>query len=415
MSQLDSEHDHRDVAKRLDLLHFQEEAPGMVFWHERGFQLYRLLEDAVRQQLKLHGYGELRTPQLLRRAVWEASGHWSHFHEHMFRVDDESCEAALKPVSCPGHIAVYKQRLVSYRDLPLRMAELGLVHRDERGGSLHGLMRLRQFTQDDGHIFCSLDQVQAELLRFCRSLPAFYRAFGFDQFSVALSTRPASRAGDEADWDRAEAELSAACSQLGVPYVVQPGEGAFYGPKLEYVLRDRHGRSWQCGTIQVDLVLPKRFDLHYIDAAGARRHPVMLHRALFGSLERFLGILLEQHGVALPHWLAPVQAHVLPIAPDQHGAARELASALERAGVRVATVYEESLARRIAEAHEQGVPFSLVIGAREVASGAVNVRSRAGQHQWSVSQALHELVQLCAAPAFSGRDGNDVSSASTAA
>jgi len=392
--------DHREIAQQLDLLHFQPEAPGMVFWHEHGFILYRLLEQAVREQMRAQGYAELRTPQLMRRPVWDASGHWNHFYEGMFRVEDQACEAAIKPVSCPGHIYIVKQRSLSYRDLPLRVGELGNVHRDEPSGTLHGLLRLRQFTQDDGHVFCTPEQAHAELLRFCRSLPAFYRAFGFDQLEIAFSSRPEQRAGDDEAWDRAEAALLAALRELGEPYVEQPGAGAFYGPKLEFALRDRHGRSWQCGTIQFDLVLPRRFGLTYVAASGAREHPVMLHRALYGSLERFLGIVLEQHGAQLPSWLAPVQVRVLPVSEAQLPAAEAQRAALSQCGLRVELHAQESLARRIAEAHARAVPHVVVIGAREAAAGTVSLRERAGQRELPAAAAAAELAQLCAAPSF---------------
>lgn len=391
--------DHREVAQQLDLLHFQPEAPGMVFWHEHGFVLYRLLEEAVREQMRAQGFAELRTPQLMRRPVWEASGHWSHFYDGMFRVQDQASEAAIKPVSCPGHIYVLKQRIVSYRELPLRLAELGNVHRDEPGGTLHGLLRLRQFTQDDGHIFCTEEQAHAELLRFCRGLPTFYRAFGFEQLEIAFSTRPAERAGDDDAWDRAEAALLSALHELGEPYLEQPGAGAFYGPKLEFALRDRHGRSWQCGTIQFDLVLPKRFGLTYIAASGAREFPVMLHRALFGSLERFLGITLEQHGAELPGWLAPVQAHVLPVTAHELPAAQALTAQLAQRGLRSDLRVEESLARRIALAHARAVPYLVIIGAREAAANRITMRERNGK-QRLLDQAIlvEELARLCARP-----------------
>lgn len=396
-----SDSDHREVAQQLDLLHFQDEAPGMCFWHARGYALYRLLEEAVRQQMRSQGYSELRTPQVMRRPVWEASGHWSHFHDHMFRVEDQACEAAIKPVSCPGHIYVLKRKVLSYRDLPLRVGELGCVHRDEPGGTLHGLMRLRQFTQDDGHVFCTEEQAEAELLRFCRALPAFYRAFGLEQVGVAFSTRPEQRAGDDEAWDRSEAALASALKKLEQPYEVQPGAGAFYGPKLEFMLRDRQGRKWQCGTIQFDLVLPKRFDLQYVAPSGERKHPVMLHRALYGSLERFLGIVLETHGVALPAWFAPVQLVVLPVAPEQRQDAAEFAERCSAAGLRVESYQEDSLSRRIAEAHAQAAPpYMAVIGAREAASGRVALRSRAGQRELSSADAIAELVQQCAVPKF---------------
>jgi len=385
--------DHRALAARLDLLHFQDEAPGMVFWHPRGFTLYRLLEDAARRHVVAGGYQEVRTPQLLRRAVWEQSGHWQHHAGAMFRTGDGGTEAALKPVSCPGHVQLVLRAAPSWRDLPIRLAEMGLCHRDEAGGTLHGLMRLRQFTQDDGHIFCSDDQVGAEVERFCRDLPAFYARFGFTDVAVALSTRPEQRAGDDAWWDRAERELEAVVRGLGVPYQIQPGDGAFYGPKLEFVLRDRRGRPWQCGTIQLDLVLPQHFDVRYVAAGGERRHVVMLHRALFGSIERFLGILLEQHGAALPPWLAPEQVAVLPVGEAQANAAAEVAARLAAVGLRVRVDgADATLGRRIAMAHHLGVPWVAVVGAREAEAGTVTLRERdGGQAVLSVDDAAQRL------------------------
>jgi threonyl-tRNA synthetase len=388
--------DHRSLAQRLDLAHFQDEAPGMAFWHPNGLVLYRLLEDAARRHVAAEGYREVRTPQVLRRPVWELSGHWSHFAGGMFQVPDGSVEAALKPVSCPGHIQIVKRMAPSYRDLPIRFAELGVCHRDEPGGTLHGLLRLRQFTQDDGHVFCSEDQAEAEIERFCRNLPAFYRAFGFERFSVALSLRPANRAGDDEQWDRSEAALARVLDRIGMPYVLQPGQGAFYGPKIELALEDRHGRAWQLGTIQFDLVMPVRFDVRYVDAAGERRHVVMLHRALYGSLERFLGILLEHHGAALPAWLAPVQVAVLPVAGGEAYAA-EVARSLGGLRVRLDD-RDETLARRIAEAHDAGVPFAAVIGAREAAARSIALRGRDGQQVLPEAEAIASLARACAVP-----------------
>jgi threonyl-tRNA synthetase len=395
----DHDDDHRNLARRLDLWHFRDDAPGMVFWQPRGLVLYRLLEAAVREVTSAQGYEEVRTPQILRRPVWEGSGHWEHFHEGMLHLADQSVEAAVKPVSCPGHALLVQKRVLSYRDLPLRLAELGVVHRDEPSGTLHGLMRLRQFTQDDGHIFCLEEQAEDEALAFCQAVPAFYRAFGLEDVSVALSTRPERRAGDDALWDRAEATLASVLRRLDQPYTLQPGAGAFYGPKIEYSLRDRAGNAWQCGTIQLDLVMPRRFDLRYVDASGGRAHPVMLHRALYGSLERFLAIVLERHGAALPAWLAPVQAVVLPVGEEQ-GAARAVERELRRAGLRVAVDGEETLAKRIARAHAQAIPFQAVVGAREAAAGTVALRRRDGQETLSVADATRELLRACAAPAF---------------
>lgn len=391
--------DHRKLAQRLDLFHFQPEAPGMAFWHPRGLQLYRLLEQAAREQQEAQGFAEVKTPQIMRKPIWEASGHWEHFQGGMFHIDDEGVPAAVKPVSCPGHIEIVARRAPSYRELPIRLCEFGLVHRDEPGGTLHGLLRLRQFTQDDGHVFCSEQQVEAEVERFCRSVRPFYAAFGFDRVSIALSTRPEQRAGDARDWDRAEAALHAVLRRIGEPFSVQPGAGAFYGPKLEFVLEDRAGRAWQCGTIQLDLVMPQRFDLRYIDADGQRKPLVMLHRALYGSLERFLGIVLEQHGAALPAWLAPQQVAVLPVSEAQHAFAAELLARCRRLALRAELdLRGESLGRKIAEAHQAAVPFQLVVGAREAANGSCALRHRNEQRVLPIADALAELVQACASP-----------------
>ncbi|HET9627023.1 MAG TPA: threonine--tRNA ligase [Kofleriaceae bacterium] len=390
--------DHRALMARLDLCHFQDEAPAMAFWHPRGWTLYQLLEGAVRAQVARGGYREVRTPQLLRRPVWEKSGHWGAFRDHMFAFGDGADACALKPVSCPGHIQLVKKLAPSWRDLPLRFAEFGLVHRDEASGTLHGLFRLRQFTQDDGHIFCTDDQIAGEVERFCRELPAFYRRFGFDDVSVALSLRPDERLGDDAWWDRAERELADVVAGLGVPCEVQPGAGAIYGPKLEFLLRDRRGRPWQCGTIQLDFVMPQRFDVRYVDAGGERRHVVMLHRALFGSIERFLGILLEHHGAALPAWLAPEQVAVVPVSALHRDHAATIAARLVDAGVRSRLdPADGTLARRIAQAHHDGVPYVAVVGDREVRAESLAIRAR--DRQWSApdGEAIAELARLTAA------------------
>jgi threonyl-tRNA synthetase len=395
------ESDHRKIAQRLDLLHMQEEAPGMVFWHPRGLVLYRLLEQAARAHCEAQGYLEVKTPQILRKPVWEASGHWQHFGAAMFRVDDQSVEAAVKPVSCPGHIQIVNSRVPSYRELPIRLSELGVVHRDEPSGTLHGLLRLRQFTQDDGHVFCSEEQAEAEVERFCRALPRFYAAFGFEAMSIALSTRPEVRAGSDAQWDRSEAALQAVLKRLEIPHAIQPGEGAFYGPKLELLLRDRAGREWQCGTIQFDLVMPERFDVRYVDASGEKRRAVMLHRALYGSLERFLGMLLEHYGAALPAWLAPEQLVVIPVAEAHAGWAREVGDMARAAGLRARVdAREESLARRIAEAHRAALPFVAVVGARELAARSIAMRCGHEQHVLPIAEGVALLRQRCAAPQF---------------
>jgi threonyl-tRNA synthetase len=392
-----SEHDHRALGERLDLFHLQEEAPGMVFWHPRGFILYRLLEERVRRELAAGGYREVRSPQLLGQRLWESSGHWQNFRGDMFVVDDGERSFALKPVSCPGHIQIFQRMAASFRALPLRLAEFGLVHRNESSGALQGLFRLRQFSQDDGHIFCMEEQVADEVMGFCRSLRAFYRDFGFDEVQVAFSSRPAQRAGSDALWDRAEAALLAAAQSVGLDCRMQPGQGAFYGPKLEFILKDRSGREWQCGTIQLDFVLPERFELHYVDSGGGKRRPVMLHRAIFGSVERFLAILLEHHQGALPAWLAPEQLRVLPVGQEAQAYASEVRERLAAAGLRVGEdARGESLSRRILDSHHDGVPFVILAGAREQAGRSIQVRERSGaQRQVPLESAVEELVRAC--------------------
>ncbi len=390
--------DHRAAGPRLGLFHLQDEAPGMVFWHPKGLVLLRALEDAARRRTAAEGYREVRTPQLLRQPIWEASGHWLHFREHMFTVVEDGVCAALKPVSCPCHIQIAARSSLSYRDLPLRLCELGLCHRDEPGGTLHGLFRLRQFTQDDGHIFCAEDQAQAEIERFCRGIAAFYAGLGFAEFGVALSTRPPVRAGDDATWDRSESMLAQAAAVAGLAPRLQPGEGAFYGPKIEFSLRDRHGRAWQCGTIQLDLVLPRRFDLQYVDSDGQRRSPVMLHRALYGSVERFLALLLEQEG-GLPPWLAPVQVRVAPITAAQLGPAEQALAELRAAGLRAELAGPaETLARRVALAHADAVPCLALVGDREAQAGTLALRERGEQRVLPRAEAIAALVARCAPP-----------------
>lgn len=389
--------DHRALVQRLDLAHFQDEAPAMVFWHPRGWTVFQLLERAAREHVRAGGYREVRTPQLMRRSVWEASGHWGKFEHAMFALGDGDAASALKPVSCPGHIQLVKRAAPSWRDLPMRLAEFGLVHRDEPSGTIHGLMRLRQFTQDDGHIFCTDEQVPGELARFCRELPAFYARFALGELSVAVSLRPENRLGDEAAWDRAERMLIECAESLGMPVAIQPGGGAVYGPKLEFLLRDRRGRVWQCGTIQLDFVMPQRFDVRYVDASGAKRHVVMLHRALYGSIERFLGVLLEQHGAALPAWIAPEQICVLPIAEAHRARAAAVTDALAARGLRARLDTEGTVSRRIALAQHDGVPFAIVIGDRELAAGTLSVRDR--ERQWSAAadDAIAEIARAAAA------------------
>ena len=358
---------------------------GMAYWHPHGWTVFRLLEEAAREHTRRGGYREVRTPQLMRREVWQSSGHAEAFADGLLWFDD----AALKPVSCPGHVAIVQKLVPSWRDLPIRISEFGLVHRNEESGALNGLFRLRQFTQDDGHIFCSDEQVAGEVERFCRELPAFYKRFGFDDVSVALSLRPPNRLGEDAWWDRAERELREVVDALGLPCDVQPGAGAIYGPKLELGLRDARGRLWQCGTIQLDFVMPQRFDVRYVDASGARRHCVMLHRALFGSIERFIGILVD-HG--LPAWLAPEQVAVLPVGPAHQARAQEIA---DRLPLRSRVDGEGTLSRRVLGAHQDGIPFAVIVGDREVAEGTLSVRDR--DHQWSgpADTVITQLAERC--------------------
>lgn len=414
--------DHRALAQRLDLCHFQDEAPGMAFWHPRGWVLYRLLEETVREHARAGGYREVRTPQVLRRPIWERSGHWGAFRGGgggggaagrgaMFAFGEGADEAALKPVSCPGHIQIVQRMAPSWRDLPLRIAELGLVHRDEASGTLHGLLRLRQFTQDDGHIFCAPDDAEPEVERFCRGLLAFYARFGMADVSLALSLRPPpeGRLGDDAGWDRAERILADVAGRLGVPCEVQPGAGAIYGPKLEVLVRDRRGRAWQCGTIQIDFVMPQRFDLRYVDAAGERRHVAILHRALFGSLERFMGLLLERHGAELPAWLAPEQVSVIPVGAAHAERAAAVCRELAARGLRARLDADAAtLARRVLRAHQDGVPFVVVIGDREVAGGTLSARAAGdGKDAWSGpgGGVIEELGRRCAVPGVAADEG----------
>lgn len=373
--------DHRAIANRMDLFHQQEEGPGMVFWHPRGFALYRVIEDYLRRRMRQAGFAEVRTPQVLARSLWQKSGHWEKFGAHMFALGHEQ-GFALKPMSCPGHVQIFNKRLRSFRDLPIRLCEFGVCHRDEPSGALSGLMRTRSFVQDDAHIFCGEDHVEAEVARFCRQLRRIYGDFGFDDPRVAFSTRPALRAGSDALWDRAEAALEGAARAAGLAYQTDAGEGAFYGPKLDFFLRDRRGREWQCGTIQLDYVLPERLDAHYADALGGQSRPVMIHHAVLGSLERFVGILLEHHDGQLPLWLAPDQVVVATIAAHQKAYALHVAETLAGADLRAVTdTRTERLSRKIVDAREAGIPILLAIGAREAEDGTVSLRRRDGDQQ----------------------------------
>jgi len=398
--------DHRRIGREMDLFHIQEEAVGSVFWHPKGWQLYRTVEAYMRRRLEAAGYLEVRTPQLLDRGLWEASGHWEKFREHMFiaRVEDEDKTLALKPMNCPCHVQIFRQGLKSYRDLPLRMAEFGACHRYEPSGALHGIMRVRAFTQDDAHIFCTEEQIAPETVRFVELLGAIYRDFGFAEFVVKFSDRPALRAGDDAVWDRAEGALREACAQAGVGYTLNPGEGAFYGPKLEFVLRDAIGRDWQCGTLQVDFVLPERLDASYVGDDSARHRPVMLHRAILGSFERFLGILIEQYAGRFPLWLAPEQVVVASIVSDANDYAEEVAGLLRAAGLRVQLdSRNEKIQAKIREHSLAHVPHMVIVGRQEIAKRSVNLRSLGDTQTVSQDVPLAEIaprLQTLARPPY---------------
>ncbi|MBS0561326.1 MAG: threonine--tRNA ligase [Proteobacteria bacterium] len=392
--------DHRRIAKQMDLFHLQEEAAGSVFWHPKGWRLYRAAESYLRRRLDAAGYQEVRTPQLLDRSFWEASGHWDKFREHMFvcQVTDEEKVLALKPMNCPCHVQIFNQGVRSYRELPMRLAEFGACHRYEPSGALHGIMRVRAFTQDDAHIFCTEAQIAPETVRFVELLSQVYRDFGFDGFRVKFSDRPAARAGSDEVWDRAEAALKEACAIAGVEYTLNPGEGAFYGPKLEFVLRDAIGRDWQCGTLQVDFVLPERLDAEYVGEDGARHRPVMLHRAIFGSFERFLGILIEQYAGRFPLWLAPVQAAVATIVSDADDYAREVAAAMEAAGLHVTLdLSNQKINAKVREHSVAFVPVIAVVGRKEAENRTVALRRLGGEAQEIVP--LAEAVARLAAEA----------------
>jgi threonyl-tRNA synthetase len=398
--------DHRRIGKEMGLFHLQEEAVGSIFWHPKGWRLYRTVEAYMRRRLDEADYQEVRTPQLLDRKLWEASGHWEKFRESMFiaTVEDESEKdriLALKPMNCPCHVQIFNQGLRSYRELPLRMAEFGACHRYEPSGALHGIMRVRAFTQDDAHIFCEEHQIAEETVRFVALLSSIYRDLGFESFRVKFSDRPAKRAGDDATWDRAEGALKQACETAGVEYVLNPGEGAFYGPKLEFVLRDAIGRDWQCGTLQVDFVLPERLDAEYVAEDGTRKRPVMLHRAILGSFERFLGILIEQHAGRFPLWLAPVQVVVASIVDDAAPFAREAAAALQKAGLSVALdLRNEKINRKIVDHIDQRVPVLAVVGRKEAEEGTLVLRRLPGREQETVplAEAVARLAAEAAAP-----------------
>ena len=372
--------DHRKLAKQLNLFHMQDEAPGMVFWHPNGWVIWQQIEQYMREKFVAYGYEEVRTPTIMDRSMWEKSGHWDNYRDNMFTTASENREYAVKPMNCPGHVQIFNHGLRSYRDLPLRMAEFGSCHRNEPSGSLHGLMRVRGFTQDDAHIFCTEDQVQAEVSDFIVMLQAVYADFGFTDMLVKLSTRPEKRIGSDADWDKAEAALAAALNQNRLAFEYLPGEGAFYGPKIEFTLKDSLGRLWQCGTIQLDPNLPARLGAEYVAEDNTRKTPVMLHRAIVGSMERFIGILIEHHAGTFPLWLAPLQAVVLNITDHQAEYATQIRDALRAAGLRVtADLRNEKITYKIREHSLQKLPYQLIVGDKEMAAGVVAVRTRSGQ------------------------------------
>ena len=389
--------DHRKVGRKLDLFHFSDEAPGSVFWHPKGWKLFLQLLDYMRQRQEEAGYIEVNTPDVMDRSLWETSGHWFNYRENMFSTQTEDDRIfALKPMNCPGSVSMFAQGLKSYRDLPLRMAEFGKVHRYEPSGALHGLMRVRHFTQDDAHIYCTEDQMESECIDVVSLVLDIYKDFGFTEVVIKLSTRPEKRIGSDEVWDKLEGALINALKVMGLDYVLYPGEGAFYGPKLEFVLRDAIGRDWQCGTLQVDMNLPERFDISYVDESGGRdKRPVMLHRALFGSLERFIGILIEHYEGKFPVWLSPVQAVLLTITDKHDQYTRDVEKRLKARGVRVISDFRnEKVGFKIREHTLQAVPFLLIVGDREVENDEVAVRTQGGEDLGSMK--IEETVKLFA-------------------
>ena len=372
--------DHRKLARKQDLFHFQEEAPGMVFWHPKGWVIYKIVEEFVRGKMRSHGYQEINTPQLVDRSLWERSGHWDKFQDDMFTTASENREYAVKPMNCPCHIQVFNQGLKSYRDLPLRLAEFGSCHRNEASGTLHGLMRVRNFVQDDAHIFCTEAQIQDEVSAFIDLLFEVYADFGFKDIIIKLSTRPENRVGSDEIWDKAEQALQVAVEDKNLDWELQPGEGAFYGPKIDFSLRDCIGRVWQCGTIQADFSMPGRLGAQYVDENSDKQVPVMLHRAILGSMERFIGILIEEHAGAFPLWLAPVQVGIASISEKQSDYAVKIAETLKNQGVRGETdLRNETIGLKIRELAMQRVPYQLILGAREAENNTVAVRTRNGE------------------------------------
>ena len=372
--------DHRKLGRELDLFHIDEHAPGLVFWHPKGWTLWQGVEQYMRKVYQDNGYQEVKGPQIIDKSLWEKTGHWDKYRENMFTTESEKRDYALKPMNCPGHILIFKQGIKSYRDLPLRYGEFGQCHRNEPSGGLHGIMRVRGFTQDDGHIFCTEDQILQECVNYTALLQKVYTDFGFKKIIYKVATRPAQRIGSDAIWDKAEAALMESLRASGCEFEISPGDGAFYGPKIEYTLKDAIGRQWQCGTMQVDFSMPERLDAEYVGEDGARHRPVMLHRAIVGSLERFIGILIEESAGALPTWLAPVQLAVLNITDAQAEYAKKVAKTLENQGLRVdLDLRNEKITYKIREHSMQKLPFLLVVGDKEMAAGAVAVRARGGK------------------------------------
>lgn len=385
--------DHRKIGRTMDLFHIQEEAVGSVFWHPKGWFIYREIENYIRQKLEKNGYVEVKTPQLVDKILWEKSGHWEKFRENMFVAESEDRTLAIKPMNCPCHVQIFNQELKSYRQLPLRMAEFGSCHRNESSGSLHGIMRVRAFTQDDAHIFCEESQINEETVKFCNLLKEVYRDFGFLDVKVKFSTRPEKRAGSEETWDRAEAALAEAVKITGLDYEINPGEGAFYGPKLEFQLTDAIGRTWQCGTIQVDFILPERLDASYVAQDGTRKRPVMLHRAIIGTFERFIGILIENCAGKFPLWLSPVQVVVATITNDSDEYAKKVIETLNAHGLRVeADLDSQKINYKIREHSLKKVPYILAIGKKEAESSSVSVR-KFGEESQAV-MGLSEFIEM---------------------
>jgi threonyl-tRNA synthetase len=372
--------DHRKLGRELDLFHMEETAPGMVFWHPKGWTVWQAVEQYMRAVYRDNGYLEVKGPQVLDKALWEKTGHWANYRDSMFVTESEKREYALKPMNCPGHVLIFKSHMRSYRDLPLRYGEFGQCHRNEPSGALHGIMRVRGFTQDDGHIFCTEDQIQGEVTAFTTLLQKVYKDFGFTEIIYKLSTRPEKRIGTEESWDKAEAALAEGLKASGCDFTYLPGEGAFYGPKIEYTLKDALGREWQCGTIQVDPNLPERLDADFVDENGEHKRPLMLHRAIVGSLERFIGILIEQHAGALPTWLAPTQVVVANITDAQADYVSEIVKSLQKQGLRAsADLRNEKITYKIRQHSMQKLPYILVVGDKEKANGSVAVRARGNQ------------------------------------